>query len=851
MGDAKGLFWTCARSRRLVRALCALGLLAAVLPAQATTIPVTTNLDTVADDGACSLREAVIAANTDTASGTSAGECPAGSENDTIVIPPVTIALNGHLDINSVVELVGGGAASTAVEASPGDDGLVHDSVIWITGGQVTVRGFTIRNGNAQAGGGLYVQAGTVEIRDALIAGNQATTGGAGMYVLPAASVTVRRTTFDGNRAVGAFGGAIWNQGTLQVLESLISNNEANRAGGISNSASTASLVLINTTVSGNKVSRTSSAGVGGILNVGFAVLNNVTVTRNKGVGKDPNANQGGGIQSTAAATTVVQNSIIAGNDGSFGPNDCAGTLSPDSAYDLIGDPAGCTLPPAEQPPSPATFILSQDPRLGDLADNGGPTLTHLPAPDSPAIDAGSPATPGGPAANACAAIDQRGVPRQLICDMGAVEREVAIPTELVVNTTDDLPDARPGDGNCATERNGNVCSLRAAIQEANRLPGNQTIIVPAGIYTLTIPPGDEEGPTPDAGGDLDLLDSVVITGADRASVIIDGNVLSRIFDVAPNTKAVLRQMTIRNGNDAGGGGVRVSTAQLTVDNLIIEGNLSSFDGGGIEVRGVDEVLNVRNSIIRNNHAQSISGNGGGISADGKIALSRTTISGNEASASGGGLFASGEADVVQSTISGNKASGAGGLAVGGGIDATGLNLVQSTVSGNSAAGQGGGIFGDGTIVNSTISGNSSATSGGGVSTSGKLSLLHVTVAANKAMAGGNGLFRFGSTAQLSLQNTILADPGGTECIGIAPTSKGSNIASDRSCALTAAGDKPATDALLDPLADNGGPTRTHRPRDGSPAIDAAVNAGVTVDQRGVPRPQGPRPDIGSVERRR
>jgi CSLREA domain-containing protein len=430
---------------------------------------------------------------------------------------------------------------------------------------------------------------------------------------------------------------------------------------------------------------------------------------------------------------------------------------------------------------------------------------------------------------------------------MGALEREVQIPTEIAVTTVSDRPDAKPGDGVCETEKGNGDCTLRAAVQEANRLPGKQTIYVAAGIYTLAVPPAEEEGGNPDATGDLDLLDTVTLVGVGRDQTIVDGNKLSRIFDVAPNVSATLQQLSLRNGSDAGGAGVRVSSASLSTDNVVIENNESSFEGGGIEVRGVNNVLDVRNSIIRNNKAQFISGNGGGISVEGaNTTLTRSTLSGNEASSAGGGLFGSGTINVVKSTISGNKAAG-GPFSYGGGISASGLNILESTVSGNSADAQGGGIAGEGTIVNATISGNTSATNGGGISTSGRLSLLHVTLAGNKAMAGGNGLQRFGSNSELTLQNTILADPGGTECADLPPTSKGSNIASDRSCRL-AGSDKQATDALLGPLGNNGGPTRTHLLKAGSPAIDAAVNAGLATDQRGVRRPQGPRPDIGAVE---
>jgi CSLREA domain-containing protein len=828
----------------------ALGLAAVMAPAIATTIPVTITTDTTSDDGKCSLSEAVAAANTDTASGASNGECPAGSGSDTITFAEaVTVyELGATLVINSPVELAGYGDSGTII------DGMRHNSVIQVLSGQLTLRGLTIRGGgvDASGGGGVRVDGGTVDILDARITDNRATSGGAGIFVGTPATVTLRRVTIDANTADGAFGGGIWNKGTLRVYDSLIGGdaagarkgNESDRTGGIRNDPS-GTLDLINTTVSGNVVHRTSGAGVGGISNLGFAFLNNVTITNNTGAKNSPGSFRGGGVQTSDPGIFVVKNSIIAGNkSGASGaPNDCDGALSTDSVYNLIGDTNGCELPPTAS----ATFKLGVPAQLGDLLFNGGPTRTHLPAATSPVIDAGFPYLPGGPAADACAATDQRGIGR-LYCDIGAVEREVQVPGELAVNTTNDEADARPGNGICATA-NG-TCSLRAAVQEANRVPGSQTINVPAGLYTLTLPPGEEGGLDLDAGGDLDLQGSVVVAGADRATVIVDGNQLSRIFDVAPNGEAIIRGITVRNGKDLGGAGLRVTTASLTLDNVIVEANESSGNGGGIEATGLQPVLNIDNAVVRNNRAP-VGGDGGGIAASGPTTIHRTSIAGNRASGAGGGVWAGGTLSVLQSTVSGNQATGNGVFSNGGGISFTQMSLVESTVSGNSADVQGGGVSGgSGSIINSTISGNATSTSGGGVATSGELVLLHATVAANQATQGGSGLLRFGAGSTLSLQNTILANPSGTECAGRAPGSNGNNIASDASCGLAAAGDRQSLDAQLDPLGDFGGPTRTQRPRGGSPAINAAATVDLERDQRGVPRPQGPAFDIGAVERR-
>src|SRR5918992_4919759 len=79
----------------------------------------------------------------------------------------------------------------------------------------------------------------------------------------------------------------------------------------------------------------------------------------------------------------------------------------------------------------------------------------------------------------------------------------------FTVNSTADAVDSNPGDGTCRTAAG--ACTLRAAIQEANALPGADEIRLPAGTYALGIPPRNQNDVTT---GDLDITDSLAISGA-------------------------------------------------------------------------------------------------------------------------------------------------------------------------------------------------------------------------------------------------------------------------------------------------------------------------------------------------
>ncbi|HWW44947.1 MAG TPA: choice-of-anchor Q domain-containing protein, partial [Acidimicrobiia bacterium] len=124
---------------------------------------------------------------------------------------------------------------------------------------------------------------------------------------------------------------------------------------------------------------------------------------------------------------------------------------------------------------------------------------------------------------------------------------------------------------------------------------------------------------------------------------------------------------------------------------------------------------------------------------------------------------------------------------------------------------------------------------------------------ANTSATGANVV-----TTALNSQGSVIVHPlgGGANCIAATSTSGGFNLSDDTSCGLSTATDRQSGNPLLGALANNGGPTLTELPQPGSPLIDAipvpdctlGLLALGTVDQRGVPRPQGAGCDIGAVE---
>lgn len=420
----------------------------------------------------------------------------------------------------------------------------------------------------------------------------------------------------------------------------------------------------------------------------------------------------------------------------------------------------------------------------------------------------------------------------------------------FVVNSPSDVVASAPLDnGVCETAPGNGVCTLRAAVMKANHLPGGgATISIPAGVFTLTIPPngfgGDERV------GRLRITASTTLTGAGSGLTTIEAN----------GTATLDGAMAVESPAGA--------TVAVTVVGVTIRGGHTRTFGAGIS--NVGDLTLVR-TVVTDNHVDSVDANGtvlgcggcggGGVANFAALTLIESSIAGNSVTlraslqtcgtCGGGGIANFGTVRSFNSTISANT-------------------LTIANVAGCTDCG-GGGILNSGgtaTATNSTISGNRALTSGGGVLNvaSATTTLINTTVTANKANtsgAGGVGGGVANDSGALTMQNSIVA---ANELGFVFDDCAGSVVAIGRNlvrtvdgaaCAISGAPPLVSLSPALGPLQDNGGATPTHAPLPGSPAIDAGDPSGcrdslggaLTVDQRLAPRGANGDPcDLGAVE---
>ncbi len=330
--------------------------------AAASTITVNTTDDTIVNDSICSLREAVIAANTNSAF----NGCTAGSGTDNIEFAsslpkPITIMLTltgknedssmtGDLDITEDVIIVGAGENDSII------DGNGSDRVFEVHSGKhLTLSGMTMQNGNPGAGmdgGGLLVW-GRLTLNDSTVTANQGSglSNNGGLVVLTNVHVnnnssygirnhSVGTLTFDGGTVSGNSAGGIYNAASTTTLTNLTISENTNgsgvynlgntsptkmtidltdiftntttaNGGGVYNSGNFATTNMTNSRISNNTANAGSGAG-GGIFNNGIMTVKTSTIDHNR-------ARTGAGIEHSGSNLNLENDTISSNQAGDNG----------------------------------------------------------------------------------------------------------------------------------------------------------------------------------------------------------------------------------------------------------------------------------------------------------------------------------------------------------------------------------------------------------------------------------------------------------------------------------------------------------------------------------------------------
>ena len=362
----------------------------------------------------------------------------------------------------------------------------------------------------------------------------------------------------------------------------------------------------------------------------------------------------------------------------------------------------------------------------------------------------------------------------------------------------------------------------------------------------------------------------LALIGPGRSRLTLDGNHASRIFlhdagDTMPGN-LVVKSMSLVNGHvplppgfsdPPPTGGCINSRHNVELNGVDLHGCLVDYEpdigcvGGGASVDGN---LRIINSNVFSNAAPN--GYGGGAYAH-ELVVYPSRIHNNTAQ-TGGGLLAS-KASLSYSTVDNNTTTYGDTNAQGGGISADILVVNKSTVSNNMSLGHnpdgGGAHVGSlGYIYDSTFSGNVSAV--GTALYGGDLRISNSTIAFNQEIESDAGSSYSGAVnagnvyvnSSVIARNRFGADAGND--VGFVTSLRGINNLIERSATPLPVGTLTGN-PLLPPLANNGGPTKTHALLHGSPAIDRGNNIRHRLyDQRGpgFARVKGAAPDIGAFE---
>ena len=335
--------------------------------------------------------------------------------------------------------------------------------------------------------------------------------------------------------------------------------------------------------------------------------------------------------------------------------------------------------------------------------------------------------------------------------------------TTFTVNTTNDTVDANLGNNICADAAG--KCSLRAAVMQANAKAGADNIHIPAGTFKLTkLGSGEDAGLT----GDLDVQETVTITGAGSDKTIIDGISADRIFDVQPIVGTPIFKVQgvhLTNGSFLGGngGGIQDSSiGKLILIDTLFNANFSPSVGGAVMASGPVEISD---SVFDNNQALSIAGALAKLGV-GDLTVTNSRFEGNIGTSAGGAIYAIGAIDTFEFTdsefIENSSLSQGGALT----LAYSGPLVIDGSSFVNNSSQIGGGIVSLSTLTTINITDsefvNNFAISGGAAAYcvhSEKAKIVNTKVTDNTGYSGQSAFMLLGAspTADIEIVNSNMS----------------------------------------------------------------------------------------------
>ncbi|WP_179271220.1 choice-of-anchor Q domain-containing protein [Rubricoccus marinus] len=704
--------------RPFYRLFGALAFLLTAPLATAATITVNTLNDELNNDGDCSLREAIVSANTNAsvdacASGASGRDNISFSITSTptpalLMLTQQAMEVTEDLTINSGL----GGGVTVVI------DGADTYRIFAVTGGRFVLQNTVIQNARAERGAGIYIASGAefsaddCVFRDNVATGVEATDGGAAVYN-DGGDVTLVGVSLTGNAASGmsGSGGAVLNNaGTLTITESAFRDNSASRAGGAIEAAGASRTTITDTNFASNSAG--SNPGNGGAFHI--SATGSATITGGV-VNNNVATREGGGFWNNTGTMTITGTRFVG--------NVASGAAGDDGGGALFNN--GGTMN--------VEGITAEGNVANGASGSGGGLMTL-----GGTLNVRASTLLGNVANRAGAGIESAGATTTVTGGM----------------------------------INGNV------IPAASAAPGNGGGIH-AGGGTLTIEGATLSGNQATEGGGVWASGGLVIRSSGGTATTISGNI-GRGDDATnggggvyaeTGADATIDGATISanqaSGASGSGGGVFVASgASMDINGGTIADNRANRAGAGIENAGGDMIITgvtVLSNIIP--AASAAPGNGGGLHAGGGSVTIRGGVFRSNEATEGGGLWSngtlvieltggdSGDQTVIASNIGRGPAAdnGGGGVYVESGGEASITSAVIEMNRASGASGSGGGILvasgASATVTGGSIRQNTANRAGAGVENAGgTMQMVNVSVrenvipAATAAPGNGGGL---------------------------------------------------------------------------------------------------------------